>query len=553
MAQDRAFEVRVVARPAGRPSVAVVRRIVADTLGDGWRVGRLVPGAAELLVVGRADAPVGTVDHARASHDAALALARAGGFEQVEADVPVPGFAPPDPAADRAADEAADDQPCGADSESLDWARQLLRWDEALALMAPEVRGGAGIRIGHPDSGYTLHPNLGAAALDLTTDRDVIDGDDDALDDLDPDPLWPLPNPGHGTSTASVIAGRGDEATGIVGVGNAAALVPIRATESVVQLFDSDVAKAVDHARKVGCHVISMSLGGKGFFGLEKQIQRAVDAGMIVMAAAGNKVGIVTAPASYGNCLAVAATGPGDVRWDGSSRGRAVDVSMPGHCVWVANFDGQTPKVGRSDGTSYAVAHLAGAAALWLAHHGHDAIVAQVGRARVQAAFLATLAWPGVCVVPPEWDTDWGIGRVDLVNLLQAPLPAAAAPQLDGVRAAGAPAVPPGLPEGGAVERLAAAVSGDPVLVRRRLATWLGATSPDELAPLLRDHEGELVWLAMSDPAFAASLAAPSVGTGPVAALDAGRARAADAGPLPTPTATALAGVSGELARRLGA
>ena len=75
----------------------------------------------------------------------------------------------------------------------------------------------------------------------------------------------------------------------------------------------------------------------------------------------------------------------------------------------------------------YAVAHLAGAAALWLAHHGHDAIVAQVGRARVQAAFLATLAWPGVCVVPPDWDTDWGIGRVDLVNLLQAPLPAAAA------------------------------------------------------------------------------------------------------------------------------
>ena len=66
--------------------------------------------------------------------------------------------------------------------------------------------------------------------------------------------------------------------------------MPIRATESVVQLFDSDVAKAVAHARKVGCHVVSMSLGGKGFFGLKDEIQRAVDRGMIVMAAAGNYV-----------------------------------------------------------------------------------------------------------------------------------------------------------------------------------------------------------------------------------------------------------------------
>jgi hypothetical protein len=30
-----------------------------------------------------------------------------------------------------------------------------------------------------------------------------------------------------------------------------------------------------------------MSLGGKGFFGLEDEIQEAVDSGMIVMAAAG--------------------------------------------------------------------------------------------------------------------------------------------------------------------------------------------------------------------------------------------------------------------------
>ena len=41
-----------------------------------------------------------------------------------------------------------------------------------------------------------------------------------------------------------------------------------------------------------------MSLGGKGFFGLKGELQRAVDAGMIVMAAAGNYVRVSPAPAS---------------------------------------------------------------------------------------------------------------------------------------------------------------------------------------------------------------------------------------------------------------
>jgi hypothetical protein len=105
-----------------------------------------------------------------------------------------------------------------------------------------------------------------------------------------------------------------------------------------------------------------MSLGGTGFFGLREAIQEAVDAGMIVMAAAGNQVGVVTAPASYDNCIAVAATGTGDSLWPGSSRGAAVDVSAPGSCVWAALFDWTVSPPGRilnrTNGTSYAVALL---------------------------------------------------------------------------------------------------------------------------------------------------------------------------------------------------
>jgi len=229
---------------------------------------------------------------------------------------------------------------------------------------------------------------------------------------------------------------------------------------------------------------------------------------MIVMAAAGNYVRFVTAPASYDSCLAVAATGPGDVPWDGSSRGSAVDVAAPGHCVYVAGFDWDTrppgEAFGTSSGTSYAVAHLAGAAALWVAHHGHAALVARYGAGGVQAAFLATLRRPGVCVVPPGWDTSWGVGRLDVANLLAAPLPAGRTSVARArVRVEGHPC---GAAPDDAAARLAATLDLDPDAVRRRLARLLGRTG-GALDRALRRHERELVLLAMTDPVFAARLA----------------------------------------------
>ena len=198
----------------------------------------------------------------------------------------------------------------------------------------------------------------------------------------------------------------GVKIAGIVGVAPGALVVPLRAVESVVQLFDSDVARAVEHARLTGCHIVSISVGGKGFFGLRAAIQRAVDAGMIVMGAAGNNVRIVVAPASYPNCLAVAATGPDDQPWPESSRGRAVDVSAPGWGVHIAGYtwEGGVPVaiVGQSSGTSYAVTHLAGVAALWLAHHGPGELQKRYG-AGVQAAFLRLLR-SGGSRVPENWD-----------------------------------------------------------------------------------------------------------------------------------------------------
>jgi serine protease len=496
MRVDSAHQIRVVVLPKSARSNVEITKIVKKRLGNGWQVRRLTRGSRLVLLTGASDHTVGTTRHARESHEAALALYRSKQFRRVEADVPVPVDV------DLAAEpfEVVGDNPCVDNPPPLDWVHQILHWPEAMAAMPNASRGGVGSSVGQPDSGYTLHPNLGAAGLDLNRDRDVIDGDDDALDDLVPNPLWPFPNPGHGTATASVIVGQGTATEGIVGLAGRSLLVPIRATESVVQVFDSDVAKAVAHARQVGCHVVTMSLGGKGFFGLKGEIQRAVDAGMIVMAAAGNYVDIVTAPASYDNCLAVAATGPGDTLWPESSRGTAVDVSMPGACVYVAGYNDKTPIVRMANGTSYAVAHLAAAAALWLAHHGRQFLINKYRARLLQAAFLSTLRWPGVCVVPPGWDPGYGVGRVDLLALLNAPLPEPA--DLISVAAFGAQ-------DDDAVARLAAMISADPVRIRTRLAELLKVSTHEELNETIAEHEGELVYLALADRTFAQLLAWP--------------------------------------------
>ena len=65
---------------------------------------------------------------------------------------------------------------------------------------------GAGILVGHIDTGYTHHDEIYPDALDLTIDRDILDGDDDALDPLIKRWWFPLDNPGHGTGTSCVIA-----------------------------------------------------------------------------------------------------------------------------------------------------------------------------------------------------------------------------------------------------------------------------------------------------------------------------------------------------------
>src|SRR3954451_5332391 len=72
-------------------------------------------------------------------------------------------------------------------AEAVFGALELVRAPEAWAVQPAPGRWstGAGIVVGHPDTGYVTHEELEPQALDLTRDRDVVSGDDDATDPLE--------------------------------------------------------------------------------------------------------------------------------------------------------------------------------------------------------------------------------------------------------------------------------------------------------------------------------------------------------------------------------
>lgn len=357
--------------------------------------------------------------------DDAYAIRDAGGFLRVEPDA---NDALVSTTARNAAAFGCIDPPVGP--EDRGWSLRQIGLAKARLLTPPAggKRFGEGVRICHPDTGWTAHVDLDAAQIDKGGGLNLIEGGHDTHD-----PLGYLGHPGHGTGTGSVLISSGDlqDAVGttppgiVVGLAPRASLVPIRAIKSVVQVFDSDIAVAVNHAVAAQCDVISMSLGGTGFFGLERAVKRAVSRDVIVVAAAGNCVDFVVAPASYSDSIAVAATNFHRKPWKGSSKGSAIDISAPGEQVYVAKAaPGTGPHTGvkAGNGTSYATTAVAGSAAVWLAFHGRAAVdQSKRGRTR-QALFLSALrqSAENPCAGSScTWESDkFGPGILNLEKLL---------------------------------------------------------------------------------------------------------------------------------------
>jgi hypothetical protein len=336
-------------------------------------------------------------------------------------------FCDPDPATD-------------ADRLGPRWHHALVHteraWAHSDATPGAVPRGG-GILVAHPDSGYRVHWALPPARIDRP-ERDLIDDDENSVDDRDGN---------HGLATASVLLGAdggaslvtgaavatgSGQAIGAIGVAPDARLLPLRVVRRtlfsftvplLVEVGMRRLRDAIDHAVDRGAHVVSISLGGLGGeTSARVAIRRAVDHGVIVLAAAGNVVPFVVNPAAFPEVIAVAACDVHRRPWRHSSGGPAVAVTAPGAAVWRAYVDpNDVTTIGRSCGTSFAVAVVAGAAALWLAHHGRAALIHRFGLPGLADAFrwaLTASATPEAAL-PPE---RFGAGVLDVHALLRVPL-----------------------------------------------------------------------------------------------------------------------------------
>jgi len=316
--------------------------------------------------------------------------------------------------------------------------------------------------IAHTDTGYTRHPVFGTWAAGgppniLTAlGYDFVRDTPDAADPLPPQTV--LDWPGHGTRTLSVMIGNAPGE--LVGAAPGAKVIPYRVTDSPV--FDMSTSSTRHLGRAIDfvldyphiasrVKVISISMGIPGWplspsKVLGAAIDRAYEAGIIIVAAAGQKTDRVTYPGRYFRTIGVGAVNADGTVWDKhdvNDEALYVDCYMLGADVLRANsyrlpadapgapphtcYSGNDPDGGDDppphSGTSYATAQLAAVAALWRCQRDAE-LRAKYGAASplITEAFRAAVKRTSSLMQGTGAFAD-AARIVDLEALLAAPLP----------------------------------------------------------------------------------------------------------------------------------
>lgn len=256
--------------------------------------------------------------------------------------------------------------------EGTPWPLKRLKLDQLW-----EQSRGEGVDVAVIDSGVDdTHPQL-KDAVDADLGRSYLKGEEPKDENVTP-PDYTADGTkdvaGHGTKAAGIIAARPSDKTGFVGIAPAATIIPIQQNDNIVVGNVGTLAQAIDYAVEVDAEVINISQDSTEALSpdneLRRAVQDAVDAGVVVVASAGNDGadGKVkkTYPASYEDVIAVAASNRSNERAYFSQSGDFVDIAAPG-----VDIVSTVPGGGHcaTNGTSFSAPFVAGVAALLVDEH----------------------------------------------------------------------------------------------------------------------------------------------------------------------------------------
>jgi subtilisin family serine protease len=333
-----------------------------ELAAQGFAIERYYPDLSLIEAVSvqaAAAAPQGIT----AAQAAQAALSRSATFRYVELDYPVQIAQTGE--VDIAA--APPNDPRAEEQWAIEVIGTLAAWDITV--------GNDQVAIAVLDTGYeTNHADLAANRLwinsveadgqsgiddddngyvDDINGWDWVDNDDDARDFH-----------GHGTHVLGIIAATTNNNEGIAGHASNLAVAPLRVLDDSGNGYISDVIAGLEYARSNGFRIANLSLTVTvDSEPLAEAVQAAADAGLMIVAAAGNSRGDVLWPAAYPVAVAVAATTSQDQRADFSNTGASLDLAAPGSDILSTYLDNRYSFI---SGTSMATPHVCALAGLIL-------------------------------------------------------------------------------------------------------------------------------------------------------------------------------------------
>ncbi|NVB34905.1 S8 family peptidase [Bacillus licheniformis] len=168
---------------------------------------------------------------------------------------------------------------------------------------------------------------------------------------------------GHGTAIAGIIAAE-DNSFGLVGIAPETEIYSVKVLNSKGKGSLDNLVKAIEWCLDNNIQVINLSFGlAKDKPILREAIDKAVNSGIIVIAAAGNNYGEnVDYPAAYEKVFSINAVDRNNKIADFSSKGK-IDFCAPGVEIPILSPGN---KYDTENGTSLAAAHVTGIVSLIL-------------------------------------------------------------------------------------------------------------------------------------------------------------------------------------------